>query len=107
MMSAPFSGQQGAGTESAFPLVKGLRQRNGRLRGWGEIDLLQQAQCFNIQIANRFGLDAIGDHCEQEMPCEMGRCHSSECCSPSVSQGFDIEIAQARDLGIDGARVRT
>ena len=64
MMSAPFSGQQRASTQSASPLVKGLRQRNGRLPGWREIDLLQQAQCFCIEIAYYFGLDAIGDHRE-------------------------------------------
>src|SRR4029450_12842144 len=103
MLAAPLAGQHRARRQLAPPPLESLRQRNGGLLGWCQVNLFEKANGFGIEVAHRLGLQAIGEHRKQKMPREVSWRVLPEACSPSGAQSFGFETAQARDLGFNGA----
>src|SRR5262245_40646055 len=100
MPAAPFASQQRAGREVARPPLESLRQRYGC--GWRQIEVFEKADRGGIEVADRLGLQTIGEHRKQKMPGEVRWRVVSNACAPSGSQPLEAKIAQARDLGFDG-----
>jgi hypothetical protein len=57
-----------------------------------------------VEIAQPFGLQAIGDHAVEQMARQMVGGLAPEDLMPSCAQATEIEIAQMRDLVLQFAR---
>lgn len=106
MLAAPLAGQHGAGRQIARAPRESLRQRNGCLLGWCQVDLFEKTNCCGIEVARRLGLQTIGEHRKQKMPGEVSWRVLPATCAPSGPQRFEVETAQARDLGFNGGAHR-
>jgi hypothetical protein len=60
--------------------------------------LIKEALGVPVEIAEAFGLQAIGDHAVEQMARQMIGGLAAEHRSPSCPQATEIEIAQMRDL---------
>src|SRR4029078_13074483 len=65
MLAASLAGQHRAGRQVAPPPLESLRQRNGCLSGWHQIDVFEKADRGSIKVADRLGLQTIGNHRKQ------------------------------------------
>lgn len=52
-------------------------------RGWRQVDLFEKANCVDIQIAHRLGLQTIGEHRKEKMSGEVRWRVLPEACPPS------------------------
>jgi hypothetical protein len=61
-------------------------------------DLLEEALGVPVEIAQPFGLQAIGDHAVEQMARQVIGGLAAEHRMPPCPQATEIEIAQMRDL---------
>ena len=59
----------------------------------------------DIEIAEGIGLDAIGEHCEQQMLRQVNWCRATRHTLPSEAKGLEIKITQTRDLDLKRGRI--
>jgi hypothetical protein len=71
--------------------------------GWRKLNRIQEPHCLGVQVAQHFGLQAVGDHGKQNVAGKVGWSFTAETHPPSRTQRFDVETAQASDLGIEEA----
>ena len=67
-------------------------------------NLVEEALGVPVEIAQPFGLQAIGDHAVEQMARQMVGGLAPEDRMPSCAQATEIEIAQMRDLVLQFAR---
>ena len=67
-------------------------------------DLVEEALGVPVEIAQPFGLQAIGDHAVEQMARQVIGGLAAEGRTPSCPQAREIEIAQMRDLVLQFAR---
>jgi len=67
-------------------------------------DLVKEALGVPVEIAQPFGLQAIGDHTVEQMARQMIGGLAAEHRSPSCPQAGEVEIAHMRDLFLQFAR---
>ena len=68
--------------------------------------LVKEAQGIPVEIAQPFGLQAVGDHAVEQMARQMVGGLATEHRMPSCPQATEIEIAQMRDLVLQFAHWR-
>jgi hypothetical protein len=66
-------------------------------------NLVEEALGIPVEIAQLFGLQAIGDHAVEQMARQMIGGLATEHRMPSRPQATEIEIAQMRDLVVQFA----
>lgn len=102
-LPVPLTTQHGAGSDFSMTRSPLHRLLAGLLR---RARAIQQANGLGIEVAEKLGLELVGQNTEQQMPGQVGGRLPPERRLSSPAKLDDAEIAQPRDLGIECLPIR-